>query len=244
MIFYSVFFILAATFLLSLSQGFKKSAVDLIAGVIVPIGVVGCLIGTIAILSNMSDPDGLIPAIFVSALPFGYALIISGLVTKHDHWAKEVSNDLRYKSVGTLALYCLILWVMNLAAGVDAFIHLSAIVFVVLALALLVLFNLVMGQPWFDAIQSKLIGLGLLGLLLGLLAAFVNSKDPRSIGTAIAFGYLSLMYCLLIFISCRIWLPADLSRQTSSHYPLWLGLGVPFMLGIVGSFWIIIMSFA
>ena len=67
-------------------------------------------------------------------------------------------------------------------------------------------------------------------------------NDPKSLGPAVAFSYLSLMYALLILVMLRILIPDESWRDAEVSPIDWLTLGLPFLIGLTVSIALLLFS--
>ena len=79
---------------------------------------------------------------------------------------------------------------------------------------------------------SKFVGLGWLGFSIGVVAALPDLDTPESIGPAIAFSFLSLLYVNIALVMGLIWAPHAIASQDGT-LELGLGFATPMIMVVL-----------
>ena len=80
----------------------------------------------VGILQNVSDPEILPLVISISLLTIGYAVIISGLTSTEEKEHSDLYSSGTKKGIATAVALGAMLWGMDAAAGLGAFIDLQS----------------------------------------------------------------------------------------------------------------------
>ena len=213
------------------AHSFSKTGWALIADLSQPIGVVVTLIANVGMLQNMSDPKSLPLAISISLLSIIYAIIISGLTSSGDNDHSDLYSSGTKKGVATLITLGILLWGMDAAAGLDAFLSLEAVVSVFVGILLFILTNRLLRNSASVGWGQRLLGIGMVFFIAGSIGMLANLDNPKAIGPAMAWGILSLFYCLLLLIFGRLWFPALISDSNRNLRTDFLSFTLPFLIG-------------
>ena len=241
--FKSVIFVIGGALLIASTQKFGKASLVLLDDLIIPLGIIGTLIGFIAMLGAESDLKGLPKAALLALAPLFYALAIKGFVNERPSTIEaEVSWE--WKTPGFLGLVFLIVYAMHSSVpeGLTVFIDLPAIIYIISSISLFAVSNLMQNQSLWTGLQQRIVDIGLFGFMVGILLMLADFFEPKSLGPSVAFSYLSLMYAMLILVSVRILRP-DTSWREYNHSPIsWNSLGLPFFLGLLISVLLLLVS--
>ena len=228
----SIAFVLVPLLAFGFAHSFSKSGWNLIADLAQPIGVVGTIIGMVGILQNVSDPEILPLVISISLLTIGYAVIISGLTSSEEKEHSDLYSSGTKKGIATAVALGVVLWGMDAAAGLEAFIDLQSAISVLVGILLLLSFDKVLGNSVLNGWGQRLLGIGLIFFMAGSIAMLVNLNDPRAMGPAMAWAMLSLLYCLILLIIGRIWFPALVTDSRRNLGTNFLTFTLPFLIGM------------
>ena len=91
--------------------------------------------------------------------------------------------------------------------------------------------------------RDRLLGLGAVGLIGGILGALASINDPRAIGGAMAFSLLTMLYSLMLLVSARIVFPSSVLPEGKSSMGVGLmSLTVPMWLFSFFTFVVLVLS--
>ena len=161
------------------------------------VGVTGTLIGVVIILQNMSDPNAIGPAMAVALLVPLYCLIIKGITFNFAKVmnipATEPSTSMSW--LGILILTVVLISPMATSVGLAAFIDLTSIVIILIAISIVVAISYINNKEHvLDNIAKTLPLIGFVGFFIGLIGMLQNINDPKSIGPAMAVALLTTFY--------------------------------------------------
>ena len=227
----------------ALTASFSRASLTIVVDLAYPVGLLGCSIGWVGILQNMIDPKAIAPIMAISFLPVLYAAVIHGLASGRSRDLSEIDSTFVKKLVGSLVFVGLVIWAMDSAAGVGAFIDLSTVVLVVLSILFFVIFDRVSGDTSKNGWGVRFLGIGLLGFSIGFITMLANLDDPKAIGPAVAVAFLSLTYALFLLCIGRIWFPGQTLDSEQNINTGFLALVFPVLIGAMITFAILIMSF-
>jgi hypothetical protein len=170
------------------------------------------LIGITQMLVNLSDPAMLGPAYAVALLPPLYGLAFVGIASAY--LAEEVTPD--YSPLRKLAalsiIWAALLFTIFHREGAEIFLNLFGLLFMFGGVLLFyALDQLRSGSPegaWGD----RLLGLGAIAFIYGTSLMLREIDDPKSVGPAMAMALLTLIYALVIIVSCRILVPRSVTK--------------------------------
>ena len=239
----SIALVLVPLLAFGFAHSFSKTSWTLIADLSQPIGVVATVIGFVGILQSMADPKLLPLAISISLLPIIYAIIISGLTSQRDKEHSDLYSSGTKKGVATVIILGVLLWGMDAAGGIGAFLLLEAAISVLFGILLFILTDRLLRNSTSAGWGQRLLGIGVVFFIAGSIGMLANLDDPRAIGPAMAWGILSLYYCLLLLIFGRLWFPAlitDLNRNLRTDF---LSFTLPFLIGFSVSVTVLLLSF-
>jgi len=91
-------------------------------------------------------------------------------------------------------------WGMDAAAGLGVFLDLHSLITVTAGIAKFIITDKILNTPTPNGWGQCLRGIGLIFLIAGSIGMLVNLEDPRAMRPAMAWGLLSLFYCLLPLI--------------------------------------------
>ena len=210
---------------------FQPSQFRLVAEAALPIGLVGFLIGVISMLSAESDPSRIAPALAVAILTVLYAGAVRLLLSDTLHQATSRERSMTGKVSGTLGFLAMTAWAMAAVSPAGAIVFwdpLVALTSTGLAGGLVVVGRLFITE-YSSGWANKLIGLSWFGFTAGLVGALPYLDSPASLGPALAFSILSILYTLVALALGLIWLPNAMPADDGS-LPTGLSLAAPFVV--------------
>jgi len=214
-----------------------------VADLAYPVGLLGSLLGWVIMLTNLSDPQAVGPALAISFLTVLYAAVIHGLASGRSRDLSGIGSTLVKRLLGSFIFVGLGLWVMDSGPGIGAFIDLSAVVLFVLSVLFFVVFDRVSGDTSKNGWGVRFLGIGLLGFFIGIIMMFANIDNPKAIGPAVALAFLSLMYALFLLCMGRIWFPSETLDSEQNIKTGFLSLAFPVLTWSMIIFGVMMMSF-
>ncbi len=239
----SLVFVVVSLAGFALTASFSRASLTIVVDLAYPVGLLGTLLGLVGMLQNMSDPKAIGPAMAISFLTVLYAAVIHGLASGRSRDLSEIDSTFAKKLVGSLAFVVLVLWAMDIVAGIGAFMDPDAVVLFVLSVLFFAIFDRVSGDTSKNGWGVRFLGVGLLGFFIGFITLLANINDPKAMGPAMALAYLSLMYALFLLCMGRIWFPGQTLDSEKNINTGFLALAFPVLIGAMITFAILIMSF-
>ena len=169
----SIAFVLVPLLAFGFAHSFSKSGWNLIADLAQPIGEVGTIIGMVGILQNVSDPEILPLVISISLLTIGYAVIITGLTSSEEKEHSDLYILERRRGSATAIALGAMLWGMDAAAGLGAFIDLQSAISVLVGVLLFLLFDKVLSNSFLNGWGQRLLGIGLIFFMAGSIGMLI-----------------------------------------------------------------------
>jgi hypothetical protein len=238
----SLVFVVGSLASLALTASFSRASVTIVVDLAYPVGLLGTLIGLVSMLQNISDPKAIGPAMAIALLTVFYAAVVHGLASGRTRDLSEIDSTFAKKLMGSLVFVGIVLWAMDSAAGIGAFMDLGAVVLFVLSILFFVIFDRVSGDMYKNGWGVRFLGIGLLGVFIGSIGMLANIDDPKALGPAMALAYLSLTYALLLLCMGRIWFPSQTLDSEKSTNTGFLDLAFPVLIGVMITFALMIMS--
>ena len=131
----SIIVILAALFLLALSEKFLISSLSIISDTILHVGAVFTLVGVIGVSGALEDPDKLGPGMGIAILCFAYSIVIKTLITGNNLEYEEPNDNFFLRGISTFGFLALVVFSMNRVGPLGMFYD-AKISLVVIALIL------------------------------------------------------------------------------------------------------------
>ena len=175
--------------------------------IVLEVALIGVFIGAVAMLGNLRDIETLGPATAVLLLVVVYGFLIFGITSVIPASNSEVHSASLVRRIIAVLLFLLTLGldIAQGGAGLPGYLYPEALVYVVSSMAVLGIVRRSMGKS--DIVQtivSRLPHIGLYGLFLSLIPVLGGITDPRSIGPALAFGYLSFLYAGIASVGYKL----------------------------------------
>ena len=233
----SLTFVLGGLLSIAAVVRFRPDQFRLVADAALPVGLIGFLIGAVSMLAAVSDPHRVAPALAIAILTVLYSGAVRLVLSDTLSQAVETEHSMTGKVLGTLGFLATTIWAMVAVSPA------GAIVFwepqVALTLISLAAFILGVGRAlnlqYLTGWASKLVGLAWLGFTAGIVSALPNLDTPASLGPALAFSILSLLYALIALILGLIWMPRAMVASDGS-LPTGLSLAAPFVVLVLLTF--------
>lgn len=227
----------------ALAARFSRAWVTILHDILQPVCVVAMLVGMTQMLVQLADPSQLGPAYAIAMLAPVYGLLLAGLTVS---W-KEPSTELPVG--GGLAIGGLIVfWAVVITAilakeGSVVFLSLPALCLVGGGVVFFAGIDWLRVQQEPGRWRDRLLGLGAIGLLGGILGALASINEPKAIGVAMAFSLLTMLYSLMLLVSARIIFPSSVLPTGKSSMGLGLmSLTVPMWLFSFFTFVVLVLS--
>jgi hypothetical protein len=184
-----------------LAGQFRPSALKIASRIMVPIGLMGSIIGFVHMLRNLNDPTEVGPAFAVALLTTAYALGLKALIDLLQQRC-EMKNEtvaIGWRVGGCLVLLGSLAIACRLQSPFGMFLNLEATLLLVLTLVIVAL-----AGGWGEGrlprnLNHYLPRLGLFGLVLTVIAVLALS-DPPEIGPVMAFGLLTYFYAMVAHV--------------------------------------------
>lgn len=225
----SIIFILVPIIAAMASLGISFNGVNLVRHIIAQVSVIGMLIGLVIMLGNASDPDSLGPAFAVMLLVLLYGAIVYGLATVLLNTKSDapVSSQPPYRRAIACAVF--LLGLAAVMGNLPVFVDIPSIIFLTLSLIILyAILKASKSETISEALAHQLPYVGLIGFLMGVIGMLGNMSDPRAIGPAMAFAYLTLLYSNIASVLIKLAKPSVIGNKD----PLNLGYLTSVIVGI------------
>jgi len=235
---------LVVTLLGAILSGHSANASAMTArAVVLPAGIVGTLIGVIAVLANMSDPAAIAPAMARALLPALYAAIVKlGLDVYISEQPAEVRRPVLPLSAAGVVLWIVavvVMVVMN-TGGFVTVVNLGAMAATVISILGILGFAVASGRgALLDRLARHLPHAGLVIFMVGLVGVLHSIDDPSAVGPHVALALLGLLYTTVLSVSLKLVRPDQITFEPStSQWLFWAAS----LLGVVGSLGFILLS--
>ena len=227
----SLTFIVGSLLSIAAVVRFRPNQFRLLANAALPIGLVGFLIGVVSMLAAVSDPDRIAPALAVAILTVLYSGAVRLVLSDTLNQPVETEQSMTGKVLGTLGFLAMTMWAMVAVSPAGAIVFWEPQVGLTLISIAAVILGVgrALNLQYLTGWANKLVGLAWLGFTAGIVAALPNLDTPASLGPALAFSILSLLYALIALILGLIWMPRAMTA-TDGSLALGLSLGAPFVV--------------
>ena len=228
----SLSFVLVSLLSVAAVTRFRLSELRLVAEAALPVGLTGFLIGVIGMLAAESNPSQIAPAVAIAILTLVYAGIVRLLFVDSLNQKLLEAHSFVGKAIGTGGFIIMVTWAMTSVSpdGLEMFWY-PQVAMVMTGVALLVfLIGRLVGNSYASDWAKKILGLGWLGFSMGIVAALSQLSTPTTLGPALAFSFLSLLYSTVAVTAGLIWIPQAMTSEEGS-----LSLGLSQILPIAGA---------
>jgi flagellar motor component MotA len=181
--------------------------------VVLPVGVIGTLIGYVAMLSNLDDPSALGPAVSVALLASFYGvglhLLLTATVGSSPEDAPDIASPEPAVATGRIAgavviLLGFIIAGILLCGPLWSFFNWQALLFVFAAPLLALMEERGIRSSFFTALAKYSVGAAAVAVLASSVGVLRYISDPPAIGPGVALGLLGLFYGGLLYIVAGI----------------------------------------
>jgi hypothetical protein len=217
----SAVFVLVPVLCAFISARFTQYGTMLANGIVLQVGLTGTLIGSVQILSNMSDPAALGPAFSIALLTIFYALILSALLTLGSmNLALELPDfRISYSISAGVLWFAITVWAMSTGdSGINAFINIPSIAFVAFSILVIFFFSKFNVEDSLISCAKYLPYAGLIGFFAGVVIILQNMNEPRAIGPAMAVSLLTLLYTNYFSVWIKLSFPRITQGNDSLHW--------------------------
>jgi flagellar motor component MotA len=194
-----------------------------------PVGLAGFLIGVISMLAAESNPNQIAPSVAIAILTLVYTGIVRLLFLDSLNQNLLGARSVVSKAAGTGGVIIMLTWATTSVSpdGLVMFWY-PQVAMVMTGVALLVfLIGRLLDEGYATDWAKKILGLGWLGFSMGIVAALSQLSTPTTLGPALAFSFLSLLYSTVAVILGLIWIPQAMTNENGS-----LSLGLSQILPI------------
>ncbi len=223
----SAIFVLAPVLFASMSARFTQYGIKLANEIIIQVGLIGTLIGLVVMLTNMSDPNAVGPAMSIALLAILYAVILSAVFSLVSMKLAFGLPDFRgsYSIAAAILWIIFNIWTMTLGAGINAYINIPSIVFIALSISVIAAVSRFNAEDSLLLCAKYLPYVGLIGFFIGIILMLQHLSEPRLIGPAIAISLLTLLYANLMSVAIKLGFPRVNQDNESSRWQ-YLGFSV------------------
>jgi biopolymer transport protein ExbB/TolQ len=223
----SAIFVLAPVLFASMSARFTQYGIKLANEIIIQVGLIGTLIGLVVMLTNMSDPNAVGPAMSIALLTILYAVILSAVFSLVSMKLAFGLPDFRgsYSIAAAILWVIFNIWTMTLGAGINAYINIPSIVFIALSISVIAAVSRFNAEDSLLLCAKYLPYVGLIGFFIGIILMLQHLSEPRLIGPAIAISLLTLLYANLMSVAIKLGFPRVNQDNESSRWQ-YLGFSV------------------
>jgi hypothetical protein len=225
----SLVFVMGSLLSVAAVVRFRPSECRLVAEAALPVGLAGFLIGVISMLAAESNPNQIAPSVAIAILTLVYTGIVRLLFLDSLNQNLLGARSVVSKAAGTGGVIIMLTWATTSVSpdGLVMFWY-PQVAMVMTGVALLVfLIGRLLDEGYATDWAKKILGLGWLGFSMGIVAALSQLSTPTTLGPALAFSFLSLLYSTVAVILGLIWIPQAMTNENGS-----LSLGLSQILPI------------
>ena len=201
---------------------------------VLEVGLVGVMIGTVSLLGNMADPDGIPPATFVLLLFAVYSLIIFGITSIIGSEENQTSSPSKARPLIGCSIFLVSVGFAIADTGFNAYLDPLSIILVMSGAGLVAGLRKITNQvDGIGNVVSCLPFLGLFYLFLFSISLLTVLDDPRSIGPMLAAAYLSFGYALFSSVIIKLSKPSIVNEIKPIDWSF-VGWSLVILLGTFG----------
>ena len=202
----SIIFVFLPLLAAYLASGSPAQGTFLARQIVLEVALVGVFIGAVTMLGNLNDLNSLGPATSILLLVVVYGFFVFGIISVIPASNSEIHSASLARRITAVFIFLLTLGLaIAQGAGLPGYLYPGALIYVVSSMAVLGIVRRLMGEmDIVQSIVSRLPHIGLYGLFLGLIPVLGNIADPKSIGPALAFGYLSFLYASIASVGYKL----------------------------------------
>ena len=227
----------------ALAAGFSRGWVTILHDILQPVCVVAMLVGMTQMLVQLADPSQLGPAYAIANLAPVYGLLLAGVTAPWKAPSTELAVGGRLAIGGLIVFWAVVVTAIVTREGSEVFLNFTALCLIGGGVVFFAGVDWLRGQQEPGRWRDRLLGLGAVGLIGGILGALASINDPRAIGGAMAFSLLTMLYSLLLLVSARIVFPGSVLPEGKSSMGVGLmSLTVPMWLFSFFTFVVLVLS--
>ena len=217
----------------ALSGRFTRASLSVMDAVVLPVGLVGTVIGDVQMLQQMEDPTKIGPAFSVAMYTALYAafakICLQARLTSEASPTPEEPGARGW--VAAILLLVMLGSAMVMGSPLHTFGDVSAVGTLAVAL------GIVAGVAWATGhtdLEGSLVralpSVGLFMLYLSLVALLATLDDPKTLGPILAWGLLGLLYANLLTLVLHLVIPHRVAAPSTTTQ--WLTFGAA-LAGVV-----------
>lgn len=204
--------------------------------IVLEVGLIGVIIGAIAMLANMSDPEAIFPAVFIMLLVAIYSIFFYGVTSIIDNTeVKIVSSSSIRPSIACGIFTLTVLYAIGTEPGLPAYLNLPSVILVLGGIGIIAGLSKITNQV--NVLEIVVRSLPFLGLFLFFVISIYVTvlDDPRSIGPTLAVSYLSFLYALFFSVVIKLLRPSIVNGVTPIGWSFvgWALVILIFVLGFL-----------
>ena len=227
----------------ALAASFSRGWVTILHDILQPVCVVAMLVGMTQMLVQLADPSQLGPAYAIAMLVPVYGLLLAGVTAPWKEPSTEPPVGGRLAIGGLIVFWAVVVTAILTREGSELFLRSTALYLVGGGVVFFAGVDWLRGQQERGRWRDRLLGLGAVGLLGGILGALASINDPKAIGGAMAFSLLTMLYSLMLLVSARIVFPSSVLPEGKSSMGVGLmSLTVPMWLFSFFTFVVLVLS--
>jgi len=227
----------------ALAAGFSRGWVTILHDILQPVCVVVMLVGMTQMLVQLADPSQLGPAYAIANLAPVYGLLLAGVTAPWKAPSTELAVGGRLAIGGLIVFWAVVVTAILAREGSEVFLNFTALCLIGGGVVFFSGVDWLQGQQEPGRWRDRLLGLGAVGLLGGILGALASINDPKAIGGAMAFSLLTMLYSLMLLVSARIVFPRSVLPEDKSSMGVGLmSLTVPMWLFSFFTFVVLVLS--
>ena len=227
----------------ALAAGCSRGWVTILHDILQPVCVVAMLVGMTQMLVQLADPSQLGPAYAIANLAPVYGLLLAGVTAPWKAPSTELAVGGRLAIGGLIVFWAVVVAAIVTRDGSEVFLSPGALYLVGGGVLLFAGVDWLRGQQEPGRWRDRLLGLGAVGLIGGILGALASINDPKAIGGAMAFSLLTMLYSLMLLVSARIVFPSSVLPEGKSSMGVGLmSLTVPMWLFSFFTFVVLVLS--
>lgn len=236
-------FVTSMVIVSALAASFSRGWVTILHDILQPVCVVAMLVGMTQMLLQLADSSQLGPAYAIAMLAPVYGLLLAGVTAPGKEPSTELPVGGWLATVGLIVFWAVVVTAILAREGSEVFLMLPALCLVGGGVVLFAGTDWLRGQQEPGRWRDRLLGLGAVGLVGGILAALASINDPKAVGPAMAFSLLTMLYSLMLLVSARIVFPSSVLPAGKSSMGVGLmSLTVPMWLFSFFTFAVLVLS--
>jgi hypothetical protein len=236
-------FVCSMVIVSALAASFSRGWVTILHDILQPVCVVAMLVGMTQMLVQLADPSQIAPAYAIAMLGPVYGLLLAGVTAPWKEPSTELPLGGRLAIGGLIVFWAVVVTAILARDGSVTFLSSRALCLIGGGVVFFAGADWLRGQQEPGRWRDRLLGLGAVGLMGGILGARASINDPKAIGGAMAFSLLTMLYSLMLLVSARIVFPSSVLPEGKSSMGVGLmSLTVPMWLFSFFTFVVLVLS--